>query len=158
MATLIRLKRKVSSGNNGITLKRGEPYYNVSDQRFYIGNEDGEKLDENSIDIAKIQSIEKVLHPTQLKKEPWGESDTVSFQVGGNSENIYEKRISYVENSYRSVVSDTAKEIEGGCVSSIGFDPDENSLVIAYVGKEEVEKISLPSTGSGESNLQWKTF
>ena len=52
MATLIRLKRKKSSGNAGIVLAAGEAYYNTADKRLYIGNTDGEE--ENAMKVMMI--------------------------------------------------------------------------------------------------------
>ena len=44
MATLIRLKRKKSSGNNGVVLTAGEAYYNLADKRLYVGNTDNDDI------------------------------------------------------------------------------------------------------------------
>lgn len=81
MATLIRLKRKKSSGNNGIVLAAGEAYYNTVDKHLYIGNTDGEDVSEDSKKhIAQITKLE-------------ADDKTISFQIGEDSENVYTKRI-----------------------------------------------------------------
>lgn len=81
MATLIRLKRKKSSGNAGIVLAAGEAYYNTADKRLYIGNTDGEDASSASKKhIAQITPIDA------------GET-TVKFQLGEDENNVYEKTI-----------------------------------------------------------------
>lgn len=81
MATLIRLKRKKSSGNTGIVLAAGEAYYNTADKRLYIGNTDGEDASSASKKhIAQITPIDA------------GET-TVKFQLGEDENNVYEKTI-----------------------------------------------------------------
>lgn len=81
MATLIRLKRKKSSGNAGIVLAAGEAYYNTADKRLYIGNTDGEDVSSDSKKhIVQITPIE-------------AGATTVKFQLGEDESNVYEKRI-----------------------------------------------------------------
>lgn len=81
MATLIRLKRKKSSGNAGIVLAAGEAYYNTADKRLYIGNTDGEDASSTSKKhIAQITPID-------------AGATTVKFQLGEDESNVYEKRI-----------------------------------------------------------------
>lgn len=81
MATLIRLKRKKSTGNSGIILASGEPYYNLIDKRLYIGNTNGENISSSSKKhIAEITPIE-------------AGATTVKFQIGEDENNIYEKKI-----------------------------------------------------------------
>ena len=81
MATLIRLKRKKSSGNAGIVLAAGEAYYNTADKRLYIGNTDGEDLSSDSKKhIVQITPIE-------------AGATTVKFQLGEDESNVYEKKI-----------------------------------------------------------------
>lgn len=81
MATLIRLKRKKSSGNAGIVLAAGEAYYNTADKRLYIGNTDGEDVSSDSKKhIVQITPIE-------------AGATTVKFQLGEDENNVYEKKI-----------------------------------------------------------------
>lgn len=81
MATLIRLKRKKSSGNAGIVLAAGEAYYNTADKRLYIGNTDGEDVSSDSKKhIVQITPIE-------------AGATTVKFQLGEDESNVYEKKI-----------------------------------------------------------------
>ena len=81
MATLIRLKRKKSSGNAGIVLAAGEAYYNTADKRLYIGNTDGEDV---SSDSKK--------HIVQITPIEVGAA-TIKFQLGEDESNVYEKKI-----------------------------------------------------------------
>ena len=81
MATLIRLKRKKSSGNAGIVLASGEAYYNTADKRLYIGNTDGEDV---SSDSKK--------HIVQITPIEVGAA-TIKFQLGEDESNVYEKKI-----------------------------------------------------------------
>ena len=81
MATLIRLKRKKSSGNNGVVLTAGEAYYNLADKRLYVGNTDNDDISSVSKKhIAQITAIE-------------AGATTVKFQLGEDESNVYEKTI-----------------------------------------------------------------
>ena len=41
MSTLIRLKRRKKSENEGVTLHAGEPYYNMADKALYVAKSKG---------------------------------------------------------------------------------------------------------------------
>lgn len=79
MATLIKLRRKKSSGNNGVTLAAGEAYYNLADKHLFVGNSENEEVTSKK-HIAQITPIEKG-------------SNTIAFQIGEDSSNLYEKTI-----------------------------------------------------------------
>lgn len=162
MATLIRLKRKVSSGNNGITLKRGEPYYNISDKHLYVGNENDEQLTNERKHITQITSVEgKELSPIpgengeivitpDLDKDPWEGKDTVEFYIGEDTNNSYKKVIEYVEKSH------IADFVRTGCISNIQYDARTDTLTITETSASgSVQSlIQFPKT----LPLQWKTF
>ena len=85
MSTVIRFKRKkLSEGTNNIEanvkLFPGEPLYNLNDNHFYIGNSNG-----TPDDITKITSNSAA-------------SNVVSFHIGSDTNNKYEKTINDVEN------------------------------------------------------------
>lgn len=71
--TLIKFKRKKSSSNEDITLHAGEPFYNLSDKRLYIGSKDGEKL-ENKKHVAEVTLIK--------------DASGTRFQIGEDSTNV----------------------------------------------------------------------
>lgn len=81
MATLIRLKRKTTPGNNNVVLAAGEAYYNLSDKELYVGNSDGESVDSNKKHIAQITIDTSV------------GDNTIAFSIGEGSKNRYEKTI-----------------------------------------------------------------
>ena len=142
MATLIRLKRKVSSGNNGITLKRGEPYYNISDKHLYVGNENDEQLTNERKHITQITSVEG--------KDLGEGKDTVEFYIGEDTNNSYKKVIEYVEKSH------IADFVESGCISNIRYDAEKDTLIVtetSALGSVQ-SRIQFPKT----LPLQWKTF
>ena len=142
MATLIRLKRKVSSGNNGITLKRGEPYYNISDKHLYVGNENDEQLTNERKHITQITSVEG--------KDLGEGKDTVEFYIGEDTNNCYKKVIEYVEKSH------IADFVESGCISNIQYDAEKDTLIITETSElgSVQSLIQFPKT----LPLQWKTF
>lgn len=84
MSTVIRFKRKTSTGNNNVDLLAGEPYINLTDHHFYICEEDGKVPDKAVNEITKQSAA----------------NDTIKFQVGTSSSNIYEKKITDVANAY----------------------------------------------------------
>lgn len=86
MAGVIRLKRKNSSGNSGVSISQGEAYYNIADKALYIGNVDNE-------------SFTGKKHITQITPKQTSATDKVSFQIGENSSNTYTKQITRVNEA-----------------------------------------------------------
>jgi len=87
MATTIRVKRKKSTGNNGVVLKAGEPYYNLFDRQLYVGD--------GSTDFPE-RSV------THIHEYHRFDDDTVAFSIGPNGEddrihNFYVKKINNVD-------------------------------------------------------------
>ena len=82
MSTVIRFKRKNTTGSNGITLLPGEPFFNVKDKKFYIGNEEGKPQDIAGIKINNDAA-----------------DDTVDFTIGTDQ---YQKTINNVAHSVES--------------------------------------------------------
>lgn len=159
MATLIRLKRKVSSGNNGITLKRGEPYYNISDKHLYVGNENDEQLTNERKHITQITSVEgKELSSIPGEndeifikdKDPWEGKDTVEFYIGEDTNNSYKKVIEYVEKSH------IADFVGSGCISNIQYDAKKDTLIITETS--ELGSVQSLIQFPKALPLQWKTF
>ena len=75
MATKIKVKRRLTTGNENVILDKGEPFYNVADKHFYIGNEDGSTPKTH---IAEITS------PEESKGDDW-----VEFRIGEDPQNVY---------------------------------------------------------------------
>ena len=87
MATLIRLKRRNKSGNNGVLLAEGEAYYNIADKHLYVGNCDNEDISvESKKHVAEITTIDVA-------------SDTISFQIGEDPNNRYTKKLNIETNN-----------------------------------------------------------
>ena len=111
MATLIRLKRKKSSGNSGVVLAAGEAYYNTADKRLYIGNTDGEDV---SSDSKK--------HIVQITPIDAG-ATTVKFQLGEDENNVYEKKITAeaIEGTISNAkdATNVSSTIAGTAISSL---------------------------------------
>ena len=111
MATLIRLKRKKSSGNSGVVLAAGEAYYNIADKRLYIGNTDGEDV---SSDSKK--------HIVQITPIDAG-ATTVKFQLGEDENNVYEKTITAeaIEGTISNAkdATNVSSTIAGTAISSL---------------------------------------
>lgn len=82
MSTVIRFKRKNTTGSNGITLLPGEPFFNVKDKKFYIGNDEGKPQDIAGIKINNDAA-----------------DDTVDFTIGTDQ---YQKTINNVAHSFES--------------------------------------------------------
>ena len=78
MSTVIRFKRKNTTGSDGIKLLPGEPFFNVKDKKFYIGNDDGKPQDIAGIKINNDAA-----------------ADTVDFTIGTDQ---YQKTINNVAN------------------------------------------------------------
>ena len=82
MSTLIQLKRKASTGNGNVSLLVGEPYYNLTDKKLYIGD---------STTSSDIPASKK--HVAQITALTPANSASIKFQVGENPNNIYERTI-----------------------------------------------------------------
>lgn len=82
MSTIIRFKRKNTTGSDGITLLPGEPFFNVKDKKFYIGNEEGKPQDIAGIKINNAAA-----------------DNTVDFTIGTDR---YQKTINNVAHSVES--------------------------------------------------------
>lgn len=81
MATLIKLRRKKSTGNAGVTLAAGEAYYNLVDRNLFVGN----KADE---------SVSTKKHIAQITNLDTSNSATIKFQIGEDTNNVFTKTIS----------------------------------------------------------------
>ena len=118
MSTVIRFKRKkLSETNNGIDnvkLLPGEPLYNLNNNHFYIGNSTG-----TPDDITKITSESDA-------------SNVVSFHIGSDSNNKYEKIINNVEN--------VTGQINGKDISFI-FEKDGTTVKSATSAATVTDKI-----------------
>lgn len=120
MATLIRLKRKKTSGTTnaeGVKLRSGEPVYNLEDKKLYIGN----KTTNDSI-AEKLPEDQK--HITEIENQDTADNATVSFSVGEASDNVYTKTVNRVAIS-RSLVLDS---------KYFGTEADRNKLTNVEVG------------------------
>lgn len=120
MATLIRLKRKKTSGTTnaeGVKLRSGEPVYNLEDKKLYIGN----KTTNDSI-AEKLPKDQK--HITEIENQDTADNATVSFSVGEASDNVYTKTVNRVAIS-RSLVLDS---------KYFGTEADRNKLTNVEVG------------------------
>ena len=85
MATTIRFKRSTSN-KTGIVLKRGEPFYNTTTKKLYIGNSEDESLATKKA-ITDITSLSTT------------DSTKVEFTIGENSNNKYTKIIDNVNHA-----------------------------------------------------------
>lgn len=125
MSTIIRFKRKLSKGNDGITLLPGEPFFNLNDNHFYIGNKNG-KLQ----DVAGIQINNNAA------------DDTVDFHVGVDH---YQKTINNVAN-----VSET---VGGRSIDEI-FEKD-SPVVTKAATANDVTNLSLSQSDKATIKLTW---
>lgn len=93
MATTIKLRRtrKTSTeiselqDSDKIALCQGEPFYNITEKRLYIGDENGE-LVEDKIALNDIIPLDAE------------NTSTVSFQIGPNENNRFSRSITDVDN------------------------------------------------------------
>lgn len=96
MPTLIRLKRKKSTGSTGVLLQSGEPYYNLDEKKLFIGNDTGEAgataIPSTQKHIAEITDK----HPVTASSAKNAGDATVSFSVGEASDNQYTKTVNNV--------------------------------------------------------------
>lgn len=100
MATTVRVKRKKSSGNEGVTLKAGEPYYNLKDKTLFVGASDNENV------VGK----KHVAQITNLAAET-GRGDTIKFRIGENTANEYEQTINGVANATNAAYAGQASSV-----------------------------------------------
>ena len=153
MATLIKLKRKATTGNNGIKLSRGEPFYNIADKHLYIGHENNEDLSTNSrMHIAQVTGLNLNNEPptgTEYDDVEYfcNGKDTVSFSIGEDMNNSYSKKIERVAEAYTA---------QNG-IKDVMFDKETGVLLIETLGGVEPYKVELPISSSSEK-LVWKTF
>jgi len=123
MSTIIRFKRKLSGGNEGITLLPGEPFFNVKDKKFYIGNENG-----------KLQDVVGITINT-------AEDNVVDFNVGVDH---YRKTINNVAHSTEADKL-TSKNI-GGSEVPVYFD-GEGKPVACTLPEADINKYGLVQLG-----------
>lgn len=98
MATLIKVKRKRSTGNGNMIVNSGEPFYNMADKHFYIGNKENESVSSKK-HIAEITNLSSA-------------ADTISFQIGEDAKNKFEKKIEIDLSSVGN--AETAKKLNPG--------------------------------------------
>ena len=109
MSTLIRLKRRKKSENEGVTLHAGEPYYNMADKALYIGdtskdNEAGDLPDKHIAEVTNTSEAKELYSTDDDKKELLKNyttegTDTVKFYIGGSENNSYTQKINKVDVS-----------------------------------------------------------
>lgn len=96
MATLIRVKRKKTTGNNGVKLQGGEPYYNLQDKKLYVGTQTESdvpvQMGDTQKHIAQITNTNEVQETAAVNS---GDA-TVKFTVGEATDNKYEKTVNNV--------------------------------------------------------------
>lgn len=116
MATLIRLKRKKTSGTtneDSVKLRSGEPIYNLEDKKLYIGNTTAndsiaEKIPEAQKHITEVtdeNTVEAVVAKNGGTAVDSGDA-TVSFSVGEATDNVYRKTVNNVNVAKGIVLSD----------------------------------------------------
>lgn len=123
MATRILVKRKKSSDYNAehkketsMTVGPGELYYNLSDKVLYAGNSEDEKIqDKKHLSEITVTETEK------------GSKTNISFYVGENVNNKYEKNL---DNVLVGQSKDVTEKIAGTLVSDI-FELDGKTVTNA---------------------------
>lgn len=83
MATTIRLRRSTSN-KSSIRLKKGEPFYNTTSHKLYIGNTEDELLEDKKA-LNELTSLTS-------------EDNQVNFQIGDGDNSTYTKTINNVDN------------------------------------------------------------
>ena len=135
MATLIRLKRKTTPGNNNVVLAAGEAYYNLADKRLYVGSQDSEIVNENKKHLTEITAIDA--GPTVVK-----------FQIGEDVTNVYEKKI-------------TADAIEG-VISNASHAENVTTYInnkrISDIFTTDRKTVKKASTAAVSDAVKWKNF
>ena len=125
MSTVIRFKRKNTTGSDGITLLPGEPFFNVKDRKFYIGNDDGTPQDIAGIKINNDAA-----------------ADTVNFTIGNDQ---YQKTINNVAN--------VSKTVGGRNIDDI-FETDSPVVKKSSVAND-VTNMSLSKSEGATVKLTW---
>lgn len=96
MATLIRVKRKKSTGNASVKLQGGEPYYNLVEKKLYIGDSTASdvpaEMAEGKKHIAQITDV----NPHEPSSAVTAGDATVNFTVGEATNNAYSKTVNNV--------------------------------------------------------------
>lgn len=128
MSTIIRFKRKLTAGSEGIKLLPGEPFFNIKDKHFYIGNDDGTLQDVAGIKINKDAA-----------------ADTVDFHVGVDQ---YQKTINNVANVSKTVGNRKIEEI---------FEKDSPVVKTSSISKcaHDVTNLSLKNSSKATIRLTW---
>lgn len=94
MATLIRFKRKKSSGDSGVKLKSGEPYYNLQDHKLFVGNNDEDDVTQKK-------------HIAQITQNDSNNTPEIEFTIGDDaSGNKYSKTINNVSVAKGLILDD----------------------------------------------------
>lgn len=125
MSTIIRFKRKNTTGNDKVKLLPGEPFFNVKDKHFYIGNDDG-----------TLQNVAGIKINTDAT------DDTVDFHVGVDQ---YQKTINNVANVSKTVGNRKIEEI---------FEKDSPVVKKASVAND-VTNLSLSESKEATIKLTW---
>lgn len=125
MSTVIRFKRKNTTGSDGIKLLPGEPFFNVKDKKFYIGNDDGKPQDIAGIKINNDAA-----------------ADTVDFTIGTDR---YQKTINNVAN--------VSKTVGGRNIDDI-FETDSPVVKKSSVAND-VTNMSLSKSKGATVKLTW---
>lgn len=125
MSTVIRFKRKNTTGSAGITLLPGEPFFNVKDKKFYIGNDEGKPQDIAGIKINNDAA-----------------ADTVDFTIGTDQ---YQKTINNVAN--------VSKTVGGRNIDDI-FETDSPVVKKSSVAND-VTNMSLSKSEGATVKLTW---
>lgn len=146
MSTIIRFKRKLSKGNDGITLLPGEPFFNTVNKHFYVGNADGTLQDVAGIKINNDAADDTVEFNIgeDLYKKTINNVDNVSKTVGGRSiDEIFEKDSPVVKtSSVSNCAHDVTTTINSKNISDI-FDTD------GVTAKKATTATKLSSTSVG---------
>lgn len=92
MATKIRLRRRTNSDKNiGVVLAAGEPYYNTTSKRLYIGNQDNDVIDDSRKHLTQV---------TDLNGS--NDDNLIKFQIGEDPTNVFEQRVNSVTNAHEA--------------------------------------------------------
>lgn len=138
MATLIRLKRRTSAGNDGVILQAGEAYYNTAHRTLYIGDTDG--------DDVSLPTKKHIAQITDLTTQ----DDQIVFSVGANTlDNRFTRTINNVANAKN--LTDT---IKGQELSQIFRDNDNKPYYARHADDITNLKLNLDSS-TNTISLSW---
>lgn len=135
MSTIIRFKRKLTAGSEEIKLLPGEPFFNLNDNHFYIGNKDGKPYD--IVEITNNNS---------------GENSTISFSVGNHQ---YSKIINNVTHATESEKL-TSKSV-GGTEVPVYF-TSEGKPAACELPKADSSKYGLVKLGYVKPTTQTNNY